>query len=197
MTRKHPPKGKSRRNLVLVAFLLLIAVVGIIVYAAYFNPDRIVLNTHTFFEIGIVGRDRSVRFVVPDQSIGVPGGFMATTKYLSDGVNGNYPLYSSPYSCANASGTTVCGISILSKVDRKYTLGDFFAVWGVPLGPDRTLSPRFTANFTTSNQPDYGWTMCTSSKANVWVPSEDWGSHVLTKGEIVLLDYSPPDFTCA
>ena len=122
---------------------------------------------------------------------------MATTKYLSDGVNGNYPLYSSPYSCANASGTTVCGISILSKVDRKYTLGDFFAVWGVPLGPDRTLSPRFTANFTTSNQPDYGWTMCTSIKANVWVPSEDWGSHVLTKGEIVLLDYSPPDFTCA
>jgi hypothetical protein len=177
---------------------LAIAIAGVLLYAAYYdNPNKVVLNTHAFFEIGIVGRDRSVRYVIPDQSIGVPGGFMATTKYLSEGVNGNYPLYSSQYACGNLTGSTICSISILSKVDRKYTLGDFFGVWGVPLGPDRTLSARFSANTTSTGQPDYGWTMCTSTRANVWVPSEDWGSHVLAKGEIILLDYSPPDFTCA
>jgi hypothetical protein len=192
MTRQNRSGQSSHRKLFVAAPLLAIAIAGVLLYAAYFdNSNKVVLNTHAFFEIGIVGRDRSVRYLLPDQSIGVPGGFMATTKYLSDGVNGNYPMYSSPYNCGNSTGQTICRIDILSKVDRQYTLGDFFGVWGVPLGPDQTLSPRFSTNST------YLWTMCTSTRANVWVPSEDWGSHVLRKGEIILLDYSPPDFTCA
>jgi hypothetical protein len=31
-------------------------------------------------------------------------------------------------------------IHVESKVTRSYTLGEFFAIWGQPLGPDQTLN---------------------------------------------------------
>lgn len=110
---------------------------------------------------------------------------MNTSKYLSDGVNGNYPLYTSPSFCGNVTGTgDLCIIRILSKVVRSYTLGDFFAVWGVPLGPDLTLSPSYRSNST------YSWTMCTAINGNPYAPTEDWGNHVLVTGEVILLSFS-------
>ena len=125
---------------------------------------------------------------------------MSTTKYLSDGFNGNYPLYSSPYNCNNSTGTTICAISIYSKVARQYTLQDFFDVWGVPLGPSQTLSTTYTSNSTSGG--DYLWTMCTSPLSNGaapsggWTITNDWGSHVLTGNEVILLDFSDPNYTC-
>ena len=203
MTRNaKQSKQSSSRRILLVAPVLAVVIVGLTLYGAYSAPPKgAVQNYHTYFEIGIVNRVGDVRYVLPDQSIGVPGGFMSTTKYLSDGLSGNYPLYSSPYSCANTTVSTVCAISVYSKVPRQYTLGDFFAVWGVPISPYQTLSTAYTSN-STSAGPDFTWTMCTSSYTsatssnNAWVPSNDWGSHVLVRNEVVLLDFSDQGHTC-
>jgi len=201
LTRK-PSKSnlhRYRRPLLIASLIVAISLVGVILYAVGDNPNRVALSMTTFFSIGIVSRDgQNVRFILPDQSIGVPGGFMATTRYLGDGIKGNYPMYSSPYSCGNIYGnSTVCAISVLSRVVRSYTLGDFFAVWGVPLGPDETLNAKFTSNMTGSPpEPDYSWTMCTFH-AGKWLPSFEWGSHILVDKEVVLLDFGPQDYPCA
>ena len=200
MTRNSQRPKKSSEKLLYVAPILAVIIIGLILYGAYANTYRVAVNSRAYLEIGIVNGNGYVRHVIPDQSIGVPGGFMSTTKYLSDGFNGNYPLYSSPYNCNNSTGTTICAISIYSKVARRYTLQDFFDVWGVPLGPSQTLSTTYTSNSTSGG--DYLWTMCTSPLSNGaapsggWTITNDWGSHVLTGNEVILLDFSDPNYTC-
>jgi hypothetical protein len=103
---------------------------------------------------------------------------MATTRYLKDGIGGNYPIYT-------IDNTGV--IYVQSQVTRQYTLGDFFEVWGNSLGPTNTLGRP--ANFTSTGVEDYFWSMCLKG-AQGPVPTLDWGGHVLTNGEVISLVYS-------
>ena len=180
------PSRLSHRRLLLIAPILAVAIIGLIVYAMVSGTETVAVNTYSYLSIAIVNQSSQVRYIVPDKPIGIPGGYMATNKYLSDGVRGNYPLFSSPSLCGNVTGTgDLCLIRILSKVARSYTLGDFFDVWGVPLGPSETLSPSYVTNST------YLWEMCISASGSNYVPNSDWGNHVLVTGESVLLVYSP------
>jgi hypothetical protein len=197
MTRStKKSKKSSSRKILLAAPVIAVVIVGLTLYGAYSTPKGAVINFHSYFEIGLVNNAGTVRYVLPNQQIGVPGGFMSTTKYLGDGLNGNYPLYSSPYQCANSTVSTICAISVYSKVTRQYTLGDFFDVWGVPLSPSVTLTTAYSSNST------YSWTMCTSSLSsasssnNAWAPSSDWGNHVLAQNEVVFLAFSNLNLPC-
>ncbi len=162
-----------------------VVIIGLMLYAAVSSSQSIAMNNHAYLGMVIVNRDYSRRYIIPDKPIGIPGGYMSTNKYLSDGVNGNYPLFTSPTICGNITGTgDLCLVRTVSKVARSYTLGDFFDVWGVPLGPTETLSPSYMANST------YFWDMCTSINGNTYVPTDQWGTHVLVTGETILLVYS-------
>jgi len=172
--------------------VVLAVILGVVIYASWYSGETYVVNTHTYLMVAIVDQKGNTRYVIPDKAIGIPGGYIATTQYLSDGVNGNYPLWTSPSLCGNVTGTgDLCLIRIVSKVQRSYTLGDFFKVWGVPLGPTETFSPSLATNST------FSWTMCTSNSGNPYVPKDDWGSHVLVSTEVVLLAYSPTTLGCA
>src|SRR5438128_7144302 len=75
--------------------------------------------------------------ITPAANIGRTGGVMATTRYLKDGIGGNYPIYT-----LDTTGV----IYVQSQVARQYTLGGFFVVWGNARGPTNTLGRQ--ANFT-------------------------------------------------
>jgi len=186
MTRAAKRSNRlSSRRVLLVAPILAVAIVGAMLYAIITSPQGIAMNSHTYLSMAVVDRSNYVRYVIPDKAIGMPGGYMSTMKYLTDGVNGNYPLFTQPSLCGNVTGTgDLCLLNIKSRVVRSYTLGDFFDVWGVPLGPNETLSPRYLANDT------YSWTMCVSTRGNQYVAIDDWGNHVLAVGEVILLTYS-------
>jgi hypothetical protein len=134
---------------------------------------------------------RVIQFIIPPQ-IGVPGGEWNTHKYSSDGLNGRYPIFSQDVSNPYR-GYSV--ISVRSQVVRNYTLGDFFAVWGQPLGPKDTVgltappSPGqtgFGANWT--------WDMCVQP-AGSGITLGHWGSEIVTKDLNIILLYS--DQGCA
>ncbi len=129
------------------------------------------------------------QYFVTAANIGHPGGIIANATFLSDGVNGFYPLYTSFPPCGNVTSVIVCSIHVQSKVVRPYTLGDFFNVWGEPLGRNNTLG--FKANVTGTVKAPFYWDMCIHDLSTGRdIPSTDWGSHVLKDGEIVLLLYS-------
>jgi hypothetical protein len=120
--------------------------------------------------------------------VGVPGGFFASTRYSSDGVNGYYPLFTKDYSSGK--------IYTVSKVHRNYTLGDFFEVWGEPLGPFDTLG--WHANLT--SPVPFAWSMCLLDpfphNTNPYAVDE-WGSHVLRDNETITLIFSLASEPCA
>ncbi len=126
--------------------------------------------------------------ISPYPNIGEPGGIFASARYLQDGVNGFYPVYT-----IDTSGT----IHVQSRVARNYTLGDFFEVWGQPLGPTNTLGVK--QNGTSQGTlyfKQFFWDMCLVNPGSPATslseyPSFEWGSHVLRNGEIIDLLYSP------
>jgi hypothetical protein len=131
------------------------------------------------------GTPRTVSAIGPVAGIGTPGGVLASTRYLQDGANGLYPVYTT-----DTSGT----IHVESRVVRSYTLGDFFEVWGKPLGPTNTLG--LAQNGTIQSGlfvKDFFWDMCLvnpgASSSSEYV-SYEWGSHLLRDGEIIDLVYS-------
>src|SRR5260370_6783809 len=183
----------SRRKSLLIP-LAAIAIIAILLYASYFPYSSLAESITPLLIIKIVTASSGspsgfqARYVVPF-NIGVPNGIMATTKYLSDGVDGDYPIFTTNAPCGNITGTVVCKIHVISKVARAYTLQDFFDVWGKPLGPDVTLSPDYKSN-STSSGGFFTWNMCIHTNGSD-VPSNDWGSHVMKNQEIVLLIWSP------
>lgn len=165
--------------------VLLIAVVVYVNYTSTQEVMKIQVELDIRLEyLNSTGGPTTVR-VAFSSNIGFPGGYLATQRYLHDGINGVYPVHS-----GSASGI----IYVDSKVVRSYTLGDFFEVWGQPLGPANTLG--YKENFTQSPAPygqrDYFWDMCIVLPGQSSpIPDFEWGRHALTNMEIVILIYSP------
>ncbi len=161
--------------------LLGILVVGLAFYAVT-SPSayqHVAMSISVGLSIQFVARDLSSSKITPAANIGRSGGPpMATTRYLKDGIGGNYPIYT-------VDNTGV--IYVQSQVARQYTLGDFFEVWGNSLGPTNTLGRP--ANFTSTGVTDYYWSMCLKG-TQASIPTIDWGGHVLTNGEVIGLVYS-------
>jgi hypothetical protein len=184
----------GRRKTLLIP-LAAVAVIAVLLYASYYPYSYFAENYTPFIIIKIVTPTPSspsgfqAQYVVP-LNVGVPNGIMATTKYLGDGVDGAYPIFTTSAPCGNITGTVVCKIHVISRVARVYTLQDFFDVWGKPLGPYETLGPQYASNSTSSGaQFPLSWNMCIHTNG-ADVPSNDWGSHVLKDQEIVLLVFS-------
>ena len=180
-------KSYWRRRLVLFAIpVVALLIVGVAVYANY-EAGRVAYQAQ--FDIVIQKRsfDANNQDVVttinPAAHIGEPGGYMYTQQYIADGVGGNYPIHT-----VDTSGF----VYIDSKVVRSYTLGDFFAVWGEPLGMNNTLG--FKANYSSTLKAPYVWSMCIRQPDGSDAPDPYWGAHVIRDKEIIDLVYS--QLTC-
>ena len=79
----------------------------------------------------------------------------------------------SPIHTHDSSGT----VHVESRVTRGYTLGEFFSVWGQPIGPERTVDLVPDANHTL--------TMFVDGQ-----PSDAWGGLVLTDGANIEIRYT-------
>jgi hypothetical protein len=180
----------SRRVALAIPLVAVILVGGLYYYYFTSNSGTIVMS----IQPGLILKESYYgpggfvsQYFVTSANIGNPGGIISNTTFLSDGVNGFYPLYTTFPPCGNVTSVIVCSIHVQSKVVRPYTLGDFFNVWGEPLGRNNTLG--YKANVT-GTAPFY-WDMCIYDiSAGRAYPSLDWASHVLKDGEIVLLLYS-------
>lgn len=160
--------------------LIAILFVGLFVYASSSSQHTAVQFTLRLAIRGVT-RGGSVSQVLLPSNIGDPGGVNLSTRYLQDGVNGFYPV-----STRDQRDT----IYVESRVSRNYTLGDFFEVWGQPLGPANTLGRL--ENFTAPGLKDFFWGMCLIEPGSpTEFPSFEWGTHVLRAGEIIDLVYSP------
>ena len=175
----------SGQRLTIAAPLAAVLIVVLLIWA---NSQAEVPAMHLTakLQITIVNKEYASHNVLPTSTIGVPGGIMNASTYLSDGLNGRYPLYSE--NIGDHGGTIL--IHIESRVVRNYTLGDFFAVWGEPIGPNRTFT--LSSNRTSPAQENqFFWDMCIINPVtNFRTPSFDWGSHVLKDGETVDLLFS-------
>jgi hypothetical protein len=171
----------DRRRSILVYGIPLVAVliVGVALYATY-AQSQVALQQQFFLVIQLKKGDSTGNVVTTDirlaGNIGASGGVMYTQKYLRYGINGNYPMHT-----VDSSGL----VYIDSNIARSYTLGDFFEVWGFPLGINKTLT--FSANYTAS--PPYYWDMCIRAGTSE-IPDPSWGNHVIKDREIIDLIYS-------
>ncbi|HZY93305.1 MAG TPA: hypothetical protein VFE98_00380 [Candidatus Bathyarchaeia archaeon] len=170
------------RVLVYAIPLVAVLIVGVVLYAGTAPHPAVVKQFSTDLIIDIVGFDalgRTItRTIHPAGNIGVPGGVMGTDRFLQYGVAGYYPLYT-----IDTSGV----VYVQSTNARNYTLGDFFEVWGEPLGAANTLG--YKANYTSTGHVDFYWEMCIHA-ASADIPTSDWGNHILKSQEVLHLVYS-------
>ena len=128
-----------------------------------------------------------IRAIAPANSIGEAGGDWHTSQYSSYGVDStHYPVYmDSPLTAC----TPVCTIHVKSAVVHAYTLGDFFNVWGQPLGQNNTIGVPAKGNFL--------WELCVGSVGNNVINNE-WGGLVLQdQMRITLFFYDFTAIGCA
>lgn len=132
-----------------------------------------------------------VRNIAPIYRVGEAGGFWVAHTFDANGVDGgHYPLYMDDPTIACRGQGATCTIHVKSKVQHDYTLGDFFAVWGYPIGPTNTVNIKPNGNFT--------WQMCLGAQRPAQ-RSDAWGSLVLQPNMYVTLLYydSVNGFGCA
>ncbi len=185
--------------MVLAIPLAAIIIVGALFWVTYSSQTQVAMHIHPRLTIQIIGANSNrsnfqSQFILTKDNIGAPGGIMYTTKYLSDGVNGFYPLHTQFPSCLNVTRVMMCTIHVESKVVRAYTLGDFFDVWGYPLGRENTLGYQANDTIYTVHPPQpypFYWDMCIRDPATGrTLPNDEWGAHVLRDGELIFLVFS-------
>ncbi len=174
--------------------LAAIVIIGLLFWASY-SSQSLAMHIHPRLVTKITYLDSQTRtflsrYILTKDNIGAPGGIMGTAKYLSDGADGFYPLHTQFPSCLNVTGVSTCTIHVESRVARAYTLGDFFDVWGEPLGRENTLGYKANDTYVTQPAPFY-WDMCINDPATGrTIPNDEWGAHVLKDGEIIVLQFS-------
>ena len=122
-------------------------------------------------------------------NIGVPGGIWQTHTYDNYGLDGHYPVYADP---APQYYPGYAVIHVRSKVVHQYTLGDFFNLWGWPLGQNLTLNRPAAVN---GGPAGYQWWMCTyynpNSPFSPNAPPQQglWKDEILLNGKSISLVY--------
>jgi hypothetical protein len=125
----------------------------------------------------------NVSAIAPKYPIGEAGGYWATTQYSSYGVDSShYPIYMDPPSSACPA---YCVVHVKSRVAFNYTLGDYFDVWGQPLGQDNTI------NLKSNSTSNYSWELCIGISPNSY-DSSQWGNLVLVPNMNITLFYHAP-----
>lgn len=118
-----------------------------------------------------------VQFLAPQQpGVGVLGGFWGSHLYDGYGLSGRYPIYA----YAPAAGARFFIIYVRSSTVHQYTLGDFFSVWGQPLGRNNTLQiPAANGDY---------WAMWVGAPPSIQPGL--WASQVLESNKNITLIYS-------
>jgi hypothetical protein len=197
-------RGNRERNRIFLYSIPIIALVIVMgTYLAAFNPPSTcpttapssapVLQDFTFkiiIEISYVNSTggQQSRFIIPPVNIGQCGGTWHSHQYDVQGISGRYPVYTLAQDLTGQyPGYSI--VHVTSASNTNYTLGDFFAVWGQPLGPSNTLGfttppPAGQTQFPKS----WYWAMCTGPPPGA--PSTLWGLEPLAKDKIISLLYS-------
>lgn len=129
------------------------------------------------------------RALYPPNAVGEPGGLWATTQYNSYGVDPqHYPLYMDPPTIGGQPGACQtsgsCLFHVKSKTVHQYTLGDFFNVWGQPIGVNNTVGIKPLTN----QYGTFGWQMCTGPTGSA-TPTDLFGNLVLQPNIDITLVY--------
>jgi hypothetical protein len=109
----------------------------------------------------------------------VPGGYWGNHTYDRDGLDNNYPVYA--YLPTNVSCPNALLIDVKSTVARNYTMGDFFSMWGEPIGPNNTIQ--------IPNSGGMFWVMCEGPSVQTLQPA-NWGQEVLATNQTYILTYT-------
>jgi hypothetical protein len=161
-----------------------IPIVAVLVIATAFvfayilpPPSDVAMSFDVTVEIQVAVNSTASRLVAPPE-VGIPGGSWHINTYNIYGVSGNYPVYTS----AGPDTSGFSTIHVRSRVRLNYTLGDFFDVWGQPLGPTNTISVQ--ADGTRSI-----WQMCVGVTGSVPTALGNWRSEVLTPNKEIIMVY--------
>jgi hypothetical protein len=177
-----PAPGRNRQQIIVVAIFILVIAAGayfVFGYSLGQTKTTPVMDYTVQLSIQVENNNASsIRYIVPPV-IGKAGGTWATHAFDKYGIDGNYPLYTGTPP-QNYPGYTI--IQVRSSTVQNYTLGDFFAVWGYPIGPDQTLT-------LTSHPPDGAtWSMCVGPSQTNLRPGH-WGQEVLKNDMPIILLY--------
>jgi len=180
--------SKRRRSLYLVPVTALVLVILLyyLAYAPLASPTIVQeFTVRLSIQRAVPDQQSQYRFIIPPP-IGVPGGTWNNHTWDSEGIGGKYPVYTlfppNPYP-----GYTE--IRVQSRVSRVYTLADFFAVYGQPLGQNDTVgltSPPPAGSPYTGN---WFWTMCVGQAVTNIRPGT-WGAEALVPGKQIILLYA-------
>jgi hypothetical protein len=174
-------RRKPSRYLLYAIPLIALLSIGV-VYVFYLSPvpDSPAAMDYTFqMLIQISNKEsNSTRAIVPGHAIGEAGGYWASSQFDKYGVNpSHYPLYMDDPSTACK---PVCTIHVKSTIVYNYTLGDFFNVWGQPLGQNNTIGQ--------TRQGTFIWQLCLGA-SQPSTESTAWGALPLSSNLAIVLNY--------
>jgi hypothetical protein len=175
-------QGSSRRLLIIVLLLgIVIVVAAFLALALPMAPKTAVVNFTSFMviEVHSTTNETQVRCVYPPNDVGVLGGYWGNHTYDMDGLDNNYPVYA--YVPTNVSCPNALSINVKSTVARDYTMGDFFSLWGEPIGPNNTIGIQ--------NSGGMFWVMCKGPSVQTLTPA-NWGQEVLATNQTYILAYT-------
>lgn len=118
--------------------------------------------------------------------VGIPGGIWASHALDKYGTDGRSPVCTDrPNTSGTYRGYDV--IHVRSTVNRNYTLGDYFAVWGQPIGPNATLNQNYVLQ-----EKGYQWQICIGNPTDTTnIKPGHWGNETLVSGKFITLMYFP------
>lgn len=184
MARSRQGQRKKSRNLyyiVPVAAVILTLAVYFLAIAPPGQSQSVAMNYNVQISIqyGSLAQNgsRVFQFVIPS-GVGEPGLAWNVHTFDRYGVGGYYPLYIDPPSGSQYPGYTL--IHVVSTVYHNYTLGDFFAVWGMTLGVNSTIN-KPAAN-------GWSWSMCVGPQKGSLRPGH-WGNETLINYNTITLLY--------
>jgi hypothetical protein len=173
-------RARQREIIAVAAVILVVAGVGAAVMLSPPpvpqhppGPQEIISNTpmhiHPRLYVRVDGAERQI-----PPNIGLQGGAWASHDLdhwldLREGAQGQL----SPLHTHDSSGT----IHVEAAVTRGFTLGEFFAVWGQPLGPDQTWNLRADAQ--------HSLTLTVNGNG-----VSDWQNVVLADNQQIVINYN-------
>lgn len=185
MARSRQARRKKNRNLYYIVPLIAV-ILSVSVYLIAIAPPQgrgqnaaMNFNVQISIQYGSLAQNgsRVFQFVIPSGA-GEPGLAWNVHTYDRYGIGGYYPLYVDPPSGGRYPGYTQ--IHVVSTVYHNYTLGDFFAVWGMTLGVNNTINKPATNG--------WSWSMCVGPQKGSLRPGY-WGNETLINYNTITLLY--------
>ncbi len=177
-SKAHQPRKAGRFYYAIPIIAVLIIATAFVVAYVLPPPSDVAVSYDVALEIQVAYNRTSSQLVAPPV-VGVRGGYWYSHLYDLYGADGRYPLYTD----ATPDGALFSVIHVRSRVVQNYTLGDFFDVWGQPLGPSQTLDRYPADNVSTF------WQMCVGFVGSQPTGLGNWRSELLAPNKFIVLVY--------